>query len=90
MRRRRFSEVHSSSSSSARNSRHCSKDRVLGVTRRRASSEPEARMLVSCFFLHTLTEMSSCLGHSPTIMPAYTGTPAPMNRVPRSWALNRP
>ena len=65
-------------------------DICLGGVRRSASSEPEARMLVSCFFLHTLTEMSSALGVSPTIMPAYTGVPGPMNRVPRSWALKRP
>ena len=30
-------------------------------------------MLVSCFFLQTLTEMSSLLGLTPTTMPAYTG-----------------
>ena len=30
------------------------------------------------------------LGETPTIMPSYTGTPGPMNRAPRSWALNRP
>ena len=41
--------------------------------------QPEARMLVSCFFLQTLTVMSSCLGQTPTTMPSYTGTPAPMN-----------
>ena len=61
-----------------------------GVTRRSASSEPEARMLVSCFFLQTLTDISSLLGQTPITMPSYTGVPAPMNRVPRSWALNRP
>ena len=62
LRMRRFLGVTSSSSSSARNSRHCSRLICLGGTRRSASSEPEARMFVSCFFLHTLTVMSSCLG----------------------------
>ena len=39
-------------------------------------------MLVTCFFLHTLTAMSSLLGEWPTTMPAYTGVPGPMNSVP--------
>ena len=90
LRMRRFLGVTSSSSSSARNSRHCSKLICLGGTRRSASSEPEARILVSCFFLQTLTVMSSCLGDWPTTMPSYTSTPAPMNSTPRSCALKRP
>ena len=69
---------------------HCSRLIWRGGTRRSASSEPAARMFVSCFFLQTLTEMSSALGEEPTTMPAYTGTPGPMNSVPRSCALNRP
>ena len=40
-----------------------------GGIRRSASSEPDARMLVSCFFRQTFTVMSSLLGVSPTTMP---------------------
>ena len=32
--------------------------------------EPEARVLVSCFFLQTLTDMSSLREQAPTTMPA--------------------
>ena len=70
LRMRRLLGVTSSSSSSARNSRHCSRLKIRWGTRRRASSLPLARMLVSCFFLQTLTVMSSCLGLTPTTMPA--------------------
>ena len=48
-----------------------------GGIRRSASSEPDARMLVSCFFLQTFTAMSSPRGFSPTIMPSYTIVPGP-------------
>ena len=41
-------------------------------------------------FLADVTVMSSCFGDTPTTMPAYTGTPAPMNSWPRSCALNKP
>ncbi|CAN4026429.1 PrgI family protein, partial [Dysosmobacter welbionis] len=89
LRIRRLLGVTSSSSSSARNSRHCSRLICLGGTSRSASSEPLARMLVNCFFLQMLTVMSSLRGLTPITIPPYTGTPGPMNRVPRSWALNR-
>ena len=68
------------------NSRHCSRLSWEWGTSFRASSEPEARVLVACFFLHTFTTMSSFLGLAPTIMPSYTSTPGPMNMRPRSWA----
>ena len=42
-------------------------------------------MLVSCFFLQTLTVISSSFGETPTIMPPYTGVPGPMKSIPRSW-----
>jgi len=35
----------------------CSRDRILGGVRRRASSALEERVLVSCFFLQTLISM---------------------------------
>ena len=35
-----------------------------------ASSEPEARVFVACFFLQTLMTMSSPFGLLPTIMPS--------------------
>ena len=43
---------------------------LRGVTRRKASSLPEARVFVSCFVLQTLTVISSDFGDCPTIMPA--------------------
>ena len=55
LRMRRFLGVTSKSSSSLRNSRLASRLRTVGGVRRRASSLPEARMLVTCFFLHTFT-----------------------------------
>jgi hypothetical protein len=45
---------------------------ICGGMRRRASSLPEARVFVSCFFLQTFTFMSSLFGDQPTIMPSYT------------------
>ncbi|MBR4478313.1 MAG: NAD(P)-binding protein, partial [Spirochaetales bacterium] len=39
----------------------------LGGTSRSASSDPEARVFVRCFVRQTLTGISSCFGHSPTI-----------------------
>ena len=50
----------------------------------------EERVLVRCFVLHTLTSISSVRGFSPTIIPAYTFSPGPMKRVPRSCAEKRP
>ena len=90
LRMRRFLGVTSRSSSSARNSMHCSRLICLGGVRRSASSLPAARILVSCLRRQTLTGMSSFLGDCPTTMPAYTGVPGPINSEPRSWALNRP
>ena len=46
--------VTSKSSSSAKNSILCSSERVVGGTSFNASSEPLARVFVTCFFLHTL------------------------------------
>ena len=63
---------------------------VTGGVRRSASSDPAARMLVTCFFLHTLQTMSPERAFSPTICPSYTGMPGPTNMRPRSWVLNRP
>ena len=62
LRMRRFSGVTSSSSSGARNSRQPSRLNLETGTRRRASSLPEARVLVRCFVLQTLTVMSSPVG----------------------------
>ncbi len=69
LRRRRFFGVTSRSSSSARNSRHCSRLRMRGGTSRRASSEPEARVLVRCLVRQTLTGTSSAFGQTPTTIP---------------------
>ena len=55
-----------------------------------ASSLPAARVLVMCFFLQTLTLMSSGLGDTPTTIPSYTCVPGSMNSTPRSWALKSP
>ena len=57
LRKRRFWGVTSRISSSAKNSRHCSKDSLRGGTNRSASSEPDARILETCFFLQTLTDI---------------------------------
>lgn len=70
LRIRRLFGVTSSSSSSARNSRQSSRLSVFGGIRRRASSLPLARVFVKCFFLQTLTTMSSDFGDSPTTMPS--------------------
>ena len=56
--------------SSLMNSRDCSREKTVGGVRRSASSDPAARMLVTCFFLQTLTAISSFLGDMPTIMPS--------------------
>ena len=90
LRRRRLLGVTSRSSSSARNSRHCSRLICLGGIRRRASSEPEARVLVRCFVRQTFTATSSDFGHTPTIIPAYTFVPGVMNIAPRSCAFQIP
>ena len=63
--------------------------RAAAGVRRIASSDPEARMLVSFLVLHALTSMSFSLLFSPMIMPSYTGTPDPMKSVPRSCKLSR-
>src|SRR5699024_4916800 len=69
LRMRRLLGVTSRSSSSLKYSRHCSRLMTRGLVRRRASSEPAARMLVSCFFLQMFTDMSSLRLHWPTTMP---------------------
>ncbi|MNJ03470.1 hypothetical protein D3C73_1637880 [compost metagenome] len=66
------------------NSNDCSRDIALGVVNFKASSEPEDLVFVNCFLLHTLTSKSSALEDSPTIIPSYTSTPAPINKVPLS------
>ena len=82
--RRRLLGVTSRISSSLRNSMLCSRLRVEWGTSLSASSEPDARVFVICFFLHTLQTMSSFFAHSPQIMPSYTGTPGPMKSLPLS------
>src|SRR5699024_5009972 len=62
LRMRRLLGVTSSSSSGARNSRQPSRLSRLMGTRRSASSEPEARVLVRCLVLQTLTSTSSPVG----------------------------
>ena len=51
---RKDSGVTSKSSSSAKNSKDSSKLITRGGVKRKASSDPLARVLVSCFFLQTL------------------------------------
>ena len=51
MRRRRLLGVTSRSSSVSMNSRDCSRLKIRGGVRVRASSEPEARVLVRCLRL---------------------------------------
>ena len=48
------------------------------------SSEPEARMFVSCLPLQGLTVMSSPFDVSPITIPSYTSIAGPMNKRPRS------
>ena len=66
-----FLGVTSRSSSSLRNSIEASRLILLKGTRRRASSEPDARVLVRCLVLQTLTAISSALGEEPTTIPSY-------------------
>lgn len=82
--------VISSSSSVSMKSSACSRLMILGGVSRSASSALEERVLVSCFFLHTLISISSLFPVCPTTMPLYTFSPGPMNRMPLSWALYRP
>ena len=90
LRIRRLLGVTSKISSSAKNSIQSSSVMRMGVTSRSASSLPELLVFVKCLRLQTLTTISSPRGFMPTTIPAYTGTPAPMNSVPRSCALNSP
>ena len=62
--------VTSTHSSSAMNSRACSRESGRGGVRRTSSSDDDARMLVSFFSLTGLTSMSSDRELSPTIMPS--------------------
>lgn len=87
---RRFSGVTSKSSSTSIKSMACSKLKILGGTRVSASSAEEERVLVRCFFLHTLISISSAREEEPITMPEYTFSPAPINKVPRSCAEKRP
>ena len=88
-----FSGVTSTSSSSAINSKACSKLRMIGVVSLKASSEPGS-YICYMFFLHTFTNISSCFAFSPTIMPLYTLVPGFINNEPlpehykdRKWQL---
>lgn len=87
---RRFSGVTSKSSSTSIKSMACSKLKILGGTRVSASSAEEERVLVRCFFLHTLISISSAREEEPITMPEYTFSPDPINKVPRSCAEKRP
>ena len=87
---RRLSGVTSSSSSVSMKSSACSRLRILGGVRRKASSALDERVFVSCFFLQTLSSISSPFPFCPTTMPEYTFAPGPINKVPRSCALYRP
>ena len=80
----------SNNSSVSMNSRACSKLSTFLGERRSASSALDERVLVSCFFLHTLSSISSALPVCPITIPEYTFSPGPMNRVPRSCALYKP
>ena len=79
-----LSGVTSTSSSSLIHSRACSKEKIRGGVKRTASSEELERMLVTCFFLHGLTSISSSRVFSPITWPAYTSWLGPTNNVPRS------
>lgn len=80
----------SNSSSVSINSRACSRLKILGGVKVSASSALEERVFVKCFFLQTLSSMSSGFALCPITMPAYTFSPEPIKSVPRSWALNKP
>ena len=84
---RKLLGVTSTSSSCPRYSRANSKDISCGGVKIKASSDPEARMFVRCFSLHTFTSRSSSRLFSPTTMPLYTSTPGPMNMTPRSCVM---
>ena len=58
---RSFVGVTSRSSSVSMNSSASSRLKILGGTRRRASSALDERVFVSCLRLHTLTSISSVL-----------------------------
>ena len=68
----------------------CSSVSSRGGSSRTASSEPEARMLVSCLVLQTLTFMSCSREFSPTTMPAYTSVPGSMKKTERSCSFHMP
>src|ERR1700674_196358 len=70
LRSRRDFGVTSTNSSSAMNSIACSRLRLRYGTRRIASSEVEARMLVSFFSRTMLTSRSVSFAFSPIIMPS--------------------
>ena len=70
LRMRMLFGVISTSSSSAMNSRDCSRESTVCGVSFSASSEPEARVFVACFYLQTLMTMSSPFGLLPTIMPS--------------------
>ena len=63
------SGVTSNNSSVSIKSRACSKLKILGGDKRKASSALDERVLVSCFFLHTLSSMSSPRPFWPTTIP---------------------
>ena len=49
-----------------------------------STAADDARWFVSFFSFVGFTSMSSARVFSPTIIPSYTSTPAPMNSSPRS------
>ena len=81
---RRFLGVTSRSSSVSMNSRHCSRLKIRGGVSFSASSALEERVLVSFLVLQTFSSISSALPFCQMTMPAYTFSPGPIKRVPRS------
>lgn len=67
------------------------RSRVIGAigVRFRASSDPEARTLVSFLFLRGFTDRSFPRFASPMIIPSYTSTAGPIKSGPRSWSFHR-
>ena len=78
----------STHSSSAQNSRACSRLSSRGGTSRSSSSPVDWRTLVTLRSRQMLTSISSDREFSPTIMPSYTSVPGDTNSEPRSCRLN--
>src|SRR3989344_4364657 len=84
LRRRTFLGVISRYSSPVMTSRPRSMVSVSGGVRSMDSSEPDARILLNCFPLVGLTDISSPFAVLPITMPSYTSVPAGIYSVPRS------